>query len=52
MFYLLGLVIWEIIRIYFSECELGRVRGKNLKLPLFAERKDGLEKELHIWNQN
>ena len=39
MSYQLRLVIQEIIRISFSECELGKVRGKNLKVPLFAERK-------------
>jgi hypothetical protein len=30
--------------------ELGRVRGKNLKIPLFAKRKVSLEKKSHIKN--
>ena len=52
MSYWLGLVIEELIRIQFSECELGKIRGKTLKVPLFAERKVCLEKEIHIWNQH
>ncbi len=43
--YRLGLVIKEILRIPFSECDLGKVYGKNLKVTLFAERKVGLEKK-------
>ena len=46
MSYWLGLVIKEIIRIYFSECELGKVRRKTLKVPLFAKRKVCLEKRV------
>ncbi len=49
MSYWLGLVIEEIIRI---QCELGKIRGKTLNIPLFAERKVCLEKEIHIWNQH
>ena len=30
------------------ECDIGKVRGKNLKVPLFAERKVCLEKETHL----
>ena len=52
MSYWLGLVIKEIIRIYFSECELGKVLRKTRKVPLFAERKVCLEKDLRIWNQH
>jgi hypothetical protein len=52
MSYWIGLVVQEKIRVKFSECELVKVRGKILKVPLFAERKVCLEKELHFWNQH
>ena len=52
MSYWIGLVVQEIIRVKFCECDLGKVRGKILKVPLFAERKVCLEKELHFWNQH
>jgi hypothetical protein len=39
-------------KLKISECEIAKVRGKNLKVPLFAERKVCLEKELHIWIQH
>ncbi len=39
-------------KLKISECEIAKVRGKNLKVPLFAERKVCLEKELHFWNQH
>ena len=42
--YRLELVIQATSRISFSECDLGRVHGKNRKVPLFAERKVDQEK--------
>ena len=48
MSYWIGLVVQEIIRVKFSECELVKVRGKILKVPLFVELNVCYEKYLNF----